>query len=111
MSDYSKMTSEDFTRILETIVEEEGSNILSIGSVHSELAEHFNNEVLSRWEEEQAYKPFCSNCEFGEEIEGSEKILCTVLKDFPTEESSNTVCSSHPEIKRRSASGKEKENS
>ena len=53
MVDFSKMTDDEFRSILEDIVKEEGANILSIGGVYSELAEYFNNEVLSRWEREQ----------------------------------------------------------
>ena len=42
----------DFYAALEQIVEEEGSNILSIGSIYSDLAEHFNNEILDIWSED-----------------------------------------------------------
>ena len=53
MTDFSKMTEGEFRNILEDIVEEEGANILSVPGVYSELAEHFNNEILERWEQEQ----------------------------------------------------------
>lgn len=51
MSKFDKMTQEEFDEILAEIVNEEGANILSIGNVYSELAEHFNNDVLGIWQE------------------------------------------------------------
>lgn len=50
MTDYSKLTDDEFRRILEEIVVEEGANILSIGDVYVALAEYYNNAVLDRWE-------------------------------------------------------------
>lgn len=54
MTDYSKMKQEDFDRILEQVVSEEiAGNLLTIPGVYEVLSEHFNNEVLDRWEREQ----------------------------------------------------------
>jgi len=56
--DYGSMTDDEFRKILEEFVDEEGVNILSIGDVYTILAEHFNNDVLDRWaerNEERAY--------------------------------------------------------
>lgn len=49
---YSKMTNEDFDRILSDILQEEGRNLLAIPGVYEVVSEHFNNEVLNRWENE-----------------------------------------------------------
>jgi len=49
--DYSKMTQEEFDSILEEIVAENAGDIFSIPGVYEVVSEHFNNEVLSRWEE------------------------------------------------------------
>jgi len=55
MTDYSKMTDEDFMRILGNIMQEEGGrSILAIPGVYEAVSEHFNNEVLDRWSAEQA---------------------------------------------------------
>ena len=51
--DYNRMTYDDEYEILKKIVVEEGSNILSIGNVYSELREHFNNEILDRWAQQE----------------------------------------------------------
>ena len=65
MTDYSKMTDEDFDRILHNIVSEMSTgDILSYGDINMILREELNNEVLQRWEEEQ-----------GEEDVGCENIF------------------------------------
>jgi hypothetical protein len=51
MGRYGNMTDEEFYDILEDIVEEEGAGILSIPGVYESASEHFNNEVLRRWQE------------------------------------------------------------
>jgi len=51
--DYSKITDQDFDRILRQIIEEEGGNILLVPNIYSELAEFYGNEVLDRWADEQ----------------------------------------------------------
>ena len=55
MADYSKMTQEDFDRLLCRIVDEypPPSHLLSIPGVYEVVAEHFNNDVLAAWEAEQ----------------------------------------------------------
>jgi ribonuclease HIII len=57
MSDYSKMTDEDFDRILAEIINENpASHLLLVPYVYEALYEAYNNEVLERWELEQAAK-------------------------------------------------------
>jgi hypothetical protein len=51
MSKFDHMTDDEFRDILEDIVAEEGANILSVPGVYESASEHFNNEVLRRWEE------------------------------------------------------------
>ena len=51
--DYSKITDQDFDRILRQIIEEEGANILLVPNIYSELAEFYTNEVLDKWADEQ----------------------------------------------------------
>tara|TARA_Y100000034_G_scaffold12850_1_gene13477 strand:+ start:860 stop:1231 length:372 start_codon:yes stop_codon:yes gene_type:complete len=43
------ISTDEFDRILEEVVEEE-KNILSIPGIYELLSEHFNNEVIARWE-------------------------------------------------------------
>jgi len=49
---YDKMTYEDEARILTEIIREEGVAIMCIPGIYDILREYFNNEILSRWEEE-----------------------------------------------------------
>ena len=58
MTDYGKMTQEEFDSILAEIVETT-PGIIQIPGVYEILAEHFNNEVLDRWEQSQG---FCDGC-------------------------------------------------
>ena len=54
MGKYDKMTQEDFNRILGDIMQEAGGRaILTIPGVYEVVSEHFNNDVLDRWEQEQ----------------------------------------------------------
>lgn len=48
----SKISTDDFARILGDILNEEGANLISIPGVYEIVSEHFNNEVLERWENE-----------------------------------------------------------
>ena len=48
---YDKMTHDEFVSILQEIVKEEGAANITIPGVYEILAEHFNNEILTRWEE------------------------------------------------------------
>ncbi|HPA48195.1 MAG TPA: hypothetical protein PK395_20695 [bacterium] len=50
MVDYSTMTNETFDTILREVVEEHRHTLLTIPGVYEILSEHFNNEVLERWE-------------------------------------------------------------
>jgi len=53
------MSDEDFTRLLEVVIDEEynpASSILQVPGVYELLAEHHNNDVLSLWAEEQEEK-------------------------------------------------------
>lgn len=53
MKPYENMTTDDEVRILEQIIQEDGiAHVLSIGDVYSVLREHYNNEILERWESE-----------------------------------------------------------
>jgi hypothetical protein len=55
MNKFDKMTTEDFDRILTELVEQESAaSLLQIPGVYEDLSDHFNNEVLQEWEEEQA---------------------------------------------------------
>lgn len=50
---YAKMTDDDFDRILGEIVDAQpASALLSIPGVYEAVREEFNNDVLTRWEEE-----------------------------------------------------------
>ena len=50
--DYSKVTTEQFDEILERLVRDNSDTLLSIPGVYEVLSEHFNNEVLEIWGEE-----------------------------------------------------------
>lgn len=53
MIDYRNLTNEDFDRILGDIMQEAGGRaILTIPGVYEVVSEHFNNDVLDRWEQE-----------------------------------------------------------
>lgn len=53
MNDYSKMTHDDEARILGDIMIEVGRSIIQEPGVFEFLRESYNNEILSRWEQEQ----------------------------------------------------------
>lgn len=54
MDDYGKMTHDDFVRILQDILDDTPANhLLDIPGIWEVLAEHYNNDVLQRWEDEQ----------------------------------------------------------
>jgi hypothetical protein len=54
MTDYSKMTDEDFDLLLEKRVSQmSAGEILSYGEVNMILREELNNEILEMWEREQ----------------------------------------------------------
>ena len=54
MSDYSKMTTSDFDRILISILQEtKASELISVPGFYELVSEEFNNEVLKKWDEEQ----------------------------------------------------------
>jgi hypothetical protein len=54
-SDYDEMSQDDFDRILAEIVDEIGASqlIFEVPNIYSDVAEHFNNDVLDRWREER----------------------------------------------------------
>jgi hypothetical protein len=53
MTDYSRMTTDDFQRILEEKVALLGTaELLAIPGIHEILSEELNNEILEQWEEE-----------------------------------------------------------
>jgi hypothetical protein len=50
---YAKMTDNDFDRILADIIGRlTGPQILAIPGAYEVFAEHFHNEVLEQWEED-----------------------------------------------------------
>jgi len=55
MTDYSKMTQEDFDNILNSILQGmDGSQLLlAIPGIYEIVSEEFNNEVLTIWENKQ----------------------------------------------------------
>lgn len=54
---YAEMPQEDFDRILLQILEEKtGAQLIHIPGIVEILNEHFNNEILDRWEEERETK-------------------------------------------------------
>lgn len=55
MPKYDKISTEDFDRILAEIMNEDNaSSLLTIPGVYEIVSEHFNNEVLEKWNIEQA---------------------------------------------------------
>ena len=57
MFNYSKMTQEDFDRILCDLLRGmNGVQLLAVPGVAEILIEEFNNEVLERWASEQVEK-------------------------------------------------------
>jgi hypothetical protein len=53
---YAELTDADFDRILTRLVIENAATLLTIPGVYEAVSEHFNNEILTTWEEEQAAK-------------------------------------------------------
>lgn len=53
--DYSKITNEDFNRLLKELVNKEpASNLLLIPGVYEIVSEEYNNEVLNLWASENS---------------------------------------------------------
>ena len=54
MGKYDAMTDEDFDRLLLVAMKDDGmGNVLTIPGVYECVSEHYNNEVLDKWEYEQ----------------------------------------------------------
>lgn len=54
MGKYDKMTQEEFDKLLEELVYEDGASVLlSIPGVYECVSEYYNNKVLERWENNQ----------------------------------------------------------
>ena len=54
---YDNMTDADFDAILEKILDEmKGGQLLQVPGVYEAVSEHFNNDVLERWETENPDK-------------------------------------------------------
>jgi hypothetical protein len=52
MGKYDKMSNDDFREHLLEIMEEQGMEaVLMVPGVYEAVSEHFNNDVLERWEE------------------------------------------------------------
>jgi hypothetical protein len=58
MADYTKMTDQDYDDILEDIVKENVSTLLSVPGAHEVFSEYFNNEVLNQWAEDNHEKAY-----------------------------------------------------
>ena len=57
MGEYDEMTQEDFDRILVSIVGDvPASSLIGIPGIYEILAEHYNDEILDTWKEEQLLK-------------------------------------------------------
>ena len=55
MSDYSKLTDAEFDRLLSIVIDADNikpSNLISIQGIYEILREHYNNDVLAKWEAE-----------------------------------------------------------
>lgn len=50
MTDYSALTDEDFDEILSEITIENAASLLLVPGAYEVFSEHYNNEVLARWE-------------------------------------------------------------
>jgi len=54
MEDYSKMTTEDFDKLLMArMADMSPHDLLSIPGIYEILSEHLNNDILNDWKEEQ----------------------------------------------------------
>jgi len=53
MAGPAKIPAQEFDRILGRIVREEGAAVLLVPGVYEACSEHFNNDVLDAWAEEQ----------------------------------------------------------
>lgn len=52
MPDYSKMSTEDFDRILADVMDNDNdkpSELLSLAGIYEVVSEHYNNTVLDEW--------------------------------------------------------------
>lgn len=57
MSKYGKLTHDDFNAYLGEIIDStcpKPSKLLQIPGIYETLSEHFNNEVLDRWESDNS---------------------------------------------------------
>lgn len=55
MGRYDKMSDTAFDRILLEVMNKDGmGNVLTVPGVYEAVSEHYNNEVLDTWDEEQA---------------------------------------------------------
>ncbi len=57
MTDYSDMTTDDFDQYLEKVLENvTASPLLQVPGVYELVTEHYNNDVLDLWAEDQEDK-------------------------------------------------------
>lgn len=62
MDRFARMTSDDFDAILAEIMNQApASSLLSIPGVYECVAEHYNNEVLARWDRDNP-SDHCEGC-------------------------------------------------
>ncbi|MDY0282382.1 MAG: hypothetical protein RBR35_17685 [Salinivirgaceae bacterium] len=50
---YAKMSQEEFDSLLNDCIKDNAANLLSIPGAYEVFSEHFNNEVLDRWTDDQ----------------------------------------------------------
>lgn len=57
MSNYDKMSTEDFDRLLADVMDDDNakaSSLLAVPGIYEVVSEHYNNAVLAAWDAEQA---------------------------------------------------------
>ncbi len=52
MTNYDEMSQDEYDNILADLVFENARTLLSIPGVYEAVSEHFNDEILTRWEHE-----------------------------------------------------------
>lgn len=58
-ADYSQMTNDEFRDILaDVVVDTEAATLLDIPGIYEVLSEHFNNDVLDKWAEDNPDKAY-----------------------------------------------------
>ncbi len=80
-SKYDDMTQDDFHRLLVELVDEgKASDLFDVPDVYVAVAEHFNNEVLEKWEGEQENNR-CDTCRVPEHDSCGMTVGCPCCDD------------------------------